>query len=427
MRRSPLSVLFFTVFLDLIGFGLIIPMLPFYAQRFGAGSFEVALLSASYSAMQFLFVPIWGELSDRIGRRPVLLTSILGTSGSMALLAVADSYPALLLTRVLQGIATANFATAQAYVADVTAPEDRARGMGLIGAALGLGFILGPFMGGVLASYSPVLPGLVAAGLSLLNFVLALRNLPESRPADVPRSAFSYTIALRALGRQLTFAPLREAAASTGVLLLVGVYFLHTLSFTNLESTFALFLCHRFGFAERGTGYMLGYVGVIVALIQGRFLGPLVRRFGEVKLVRAGFVMLAAGMVALALLPRLAVLGPAPAVPSAAAAQCVGSVAASTFVTRAGPLWLILVLIAAGNALVNPGISTLTSQAAPRERQGGTLGVQQAAGSLARVVGPLVGGFAFDAVGPAAPYWLAGAGMLLALSGALRLVQGARR
>ena len=179
---SPLVIIFFTVFIDLLGFGIIIPLLPFYAEHYGASAFVVGLLSTSFSAAQFLFAPLWGRLSDRIGRRPVILIGLLGSALSYALFAIATSLPLLFVARTLAGIAGANIPTAQAFIADVTTPEKRARGMGLIGAAFGLGFIFGPAIGGFLSHWGYAAPAWFAAALSFANFAAALVLLPESRP-----------------------------------------------------------------------------------------------------------------------------------------------------------------------------------------------------------------------------------------------------
>jgi DHA1 family tetracycline resistance protein-like MFS transporter len=418
--RSPLPTLFLTAFIDLLGFGLTIPLLPFYAQRYGASATEVSLLFASFSLMGFLFVPVWGELSDRVGRRPVLLTSIAATSASMLLLAFSNSFAMLLLSRVLQGIMTANLSTIQAYIADVTRPEDRARSMGMIGAAFGLGFILGPFFGGTLATYSLRAPGLAAAALAAVNFLLALRNLPESlnvRQAIVhspvagyregPREPdlqepFGPAVIGRVLLRQATLKPLREAFAQPELGLLIAVFFLQSFAFTNLEATFALYTRALFGFGPRETGFLFGYIGLLVVLVQGGVYGRLSRRFEELKLAQAGMFLVASAMVLLMLLPR------APGLLSLLQGND------PSFARRALPMWFILPLSSMGNALLNPSLSSATSKRGRADRLGGTLGVQQSAGALARVLGPLTAGFAFDRFGPGAPMTVAALGMIVA-------------
>jgi DHA1 family tetracycline resistance protein-like MFS transporter len=416
--RSPLPTLFLTAFIDLLGFGLTIPLLPFYAQRYGASALQVSLLFASFSLMGFLFVPVWGELSDRVGRRPVLLTSILATAGSMLLLAFADSYPLLLLSRILQGIMTANLSTIQAYIADVTKPEDRGRAMGMIGAAFGLGFILGPFFGGILAAYSFRAPGLAAAALATVNFLLALRNLPESLhlrkraapdatagyrdgaiEAELPKEPLGARVILRVLGRQAMLKPLREAMAQPAIAMLVTVFFLQTFAFTNLEATFALFTQDRFNFGSRETGFLFGYIGLVVVIVQGGVYGRLSRKHQDLALARAGMLFVGVAMFLLMLLPGRAA---AYALPPASPAE---------FIRRALPMWFILPISSVGNALLNPSLSAATSKRGRADRQGGTLGVQQSAGALARVFGPITAGLAFDHLGPSAPMAVAALGM----------------
>jgi MFS family permease len=410
-----LSTLFLTAFIDLLGFGLTIPLLPFYAQRYGATAVEVSLLFSSFSLMGFLFVPVWGELSDRVGRRPVLLISIAATAGSMLLLAFADSYPLLLMSRILQGIMTANISTIQAYIADVTTPQERGRAMGLIGAAFGLGFILGPFVGGVLSAVSFRAPGLAAAALATVNLALAFRNLPESLksklepqlhyregPKLVAPEPFSASVVARVLQRQLTLAPLREAFRQPAIAMLVVVFFVHSFAFTNMEATFALFVHNRFGFGAKESGYLFGYIGLMVVVAQATIYGRLSRKYADVKIARVGFVLITIAMVGLVLVPSGRWNA---AIPPANFQQ---------FLARVGPLWLILPFSSFGNAFINPSISAATSKRGRADRQGGTLGVQQSAGALARVVGPICAGVAFDHFGPAAPMAVAAGGMVLA-------------
>lgn len=404
--RSPLAALFLTVFIDLLGFGFTIPLLPFYAQRMHASGVQVTALSAAYSLMQFLCIPLWGELSDRVGRRPVLLGSIAATAVSMAALGLAPDYLSLLLVRMLQGVATANIATAMAYIADVTKPEERARGMGLLGAAFGLGFILGPFLGGVLGSYSHTLPGYAASLLALVNLGLAYRNLPESLSPELREAARARGTGLtHALRRQLTFSTLREGLRTPGLGRVVGVLFLYVTAFCSLETTFGLFLCHRFDFAERETGYFFALIGVGISLVQGVLLGRLVKAFGEVRLAQIGLALVAVGMFVLTRIERPEVLGPAARSMSEAAQRCVsGRHTVLAVLLLAWPVTLGSLFTSMSSAVLNPCLSTLTSRLAPRDRQGGTLGVQQSASSLARVLGPLLAGWSFDRGGPSAPY-----------------------
>jgi len=407
--------LILTVFIDLLGFGLTIPLLPLYARTFGATALEVTLLAAAYSAMQFVFVPVWSTLSDRVGRRPVLLVSIAATAVSMALLGFARSYHELLLVRVVQGIATANIAVAQAYIADVTEAEDRTRAMGMIGAAFGVGFILGPFFGGVLAHEGPALPGLAASALSLLNLALAWRGLPESHPH---RPAAERGAAWRVVRDQLALRALRDAGRTPALAALVATTFLHVVSFTQLEATFALHLCARLGFGARETGFAFAFLGLIVALVQGGALGRVARRYGEVVLVRAGLAMLVGAMARNASLPALAGADP----------LCRDALGAAAVFTRSWVLVAAIVATAVGNALVTPSLSTLVSRTTSHGAYGASLGAQQSAGALARVIGPSAAGVLYERYGSGAPYWCACGGMVaaLAVAASLRGVEARR-
>jgi MFS family permease len=376
-----------TVFLDLLGFGLVIPFLPGLARRLGAGDFVATMPGAIFSVMQFLFIPIWGRLSDRVGRRPVLLWSIFASSAGMALLGFAPTLPLVLAARAFSGVATANIAVAQAYIADVTPPAERARGMGIIGIAFGLGFILGPFVGGELSRF-PVLgregtlPAFVAAGLSAVNFLLALRNLPESLPPAARGQRVRRAV-------PLDVAAFREAVQTPGVGAAVAINFIFILWFAGMEQTFRLFTADRFGMSDAATGRVFGLVGVVSAAFQGGVVPRLAPRIGEARLVRNGLVVLAAAF---------ALLGLAPLFGSAGLAV----------------LYLASGLIAAGNGLTQPALPAYASRRARADSQGLTLGTLQSASALARAVGPLVGGALYAAIDPRAPYLIGAAGLLAA-------------
>lgn len=380
--RGRLGAIFLTVFLDLLGFGLVIPLLPRYAQSMQASSLAIGLLGASYSAMQFVFVPVWGRLSDRVGRRPILLGSILATAGSMLMLGWATSLVWLFLARIFGGIATANIATAQAYIADSTAPKERAKGMGLIGMAFGMGFILGPFFGGILASHSLGLPAKVAAGLSLFNFAWAFRALPESLPED-----------LRAKNRAekqrfvvgLDVALFRRTWALPGMALGIALFFIAAASFSNLEQTFALYTHDEFGLDSKHTGYILGGVGLVGALVQGGLIGRLSRAYGEVRLIRVGALIQSLSMAGIALAPGRPMI----------------------------VMYAASMLLSFGNGLTGPSLTSYASRRAPPEMQGGALGILQSMGALARVFGPTWGGFVYG-LGHRLPYVTAAIGLFFA-------------
>ncbi len=399
MKAAPrLGAIFLTVFVDLLGFGLVLPFLAKEARdTFGVSEFTATLLGSVYSLMQFLFVPVWGRLSDRVGRRPVLLWSIAGTSLSMAGLgaglAWGHSIAWLFAARAFGGIATANLGTASAYIADVTKPEDRARGMGLIGAAFGLGFILGPGIGGVLAKI-PVdgrhgaVPCFVAAGLSVANLVWVALGVAESLPPEKRAITASRRLA------PLNLEAMRAAFAIRGVGLAIGVNFIVIVSFTNLDQTFTFFCADLFGIDERGTGYVLAFIGVVAAIVQGGLVRPLSRRFDEATLIRAGALLQAVAFA--------------------------GLVAAGTSTARA-LLYASGGLLALGNGLTQPSTSAFISRRAPADRQGGTLGTNQSMASLARTFGPALGGWLYTSVGARAPYMAASVGMVVAFTLAMEL------
>lgn len=369
-RRSALAILFVIVFIDLLGFGMVIPVMATYAEGLGATKTATGWLMTGYSAMQFLLTPVWGRLSDRFGRRPLLLGSIAMTSLSFLAYAVAPSFAWLLASRLFAGAATANIAIAQAYVADVTAPEERARGMGMIGAAFGLGFVLGPAAGGFLSGVSTGLPGFAAAALAAANGVAALFLLPEpATRGEAPRRA-----GLRALLEEL---------GRPGIRRLIGVFFLAVTSFSMLEATFSLLAKHRYDLDQSRVNYMFAFIGVITVIVQGGLIGPLTRLYGEKAMLLVGLVLQAGGFAVLPFSGGVVGLG----------AACIP--------------------IAAGYGLVNPSLSAMLSRRARAGDQGATLGVGQSAGALGRIVGPISATTAYDHVWFAAPYLAAAA--LLAL------------
>lgn len=378
-----MSILFFIVLIDLVGFGVVIPLLPFYAERFHATPQVVGMAMATYSLGQLIAAPYWGRLSDRIGRRPVLLASLAGTAVAYLWLGFADALWMLFGARALGGLMAGNLSAAFAYVADVTPPARRARGMGMIGAAFGLGFILGPAIGGLLAGADPVhadfrTPALLAAGLSATALGIAFFILRESLSPEIraliaarPRRNHLQNI-LDLLGRP-----------RVGVWLLLS--FLSTFVFAGMESTFALWSERRFGWGPLQNGYLFAAVGIFSAAIQGGLIGRLAKRFGEKRLVVQGAAALAAG---LGLVP---------------------------FSSGLPLLALGMGLMAYGFSLLTPSLNSLLSLQVGPEEQGSTLGVARSATTLARVVGPPWAGFLFGALGRDWPYF-AGAGLMFCVA-----------
>jgi MFS transporter, DHA1 family, tetracycline resistance protein len=383
--RRALTTVFLTTLLDLIGFGMILPLLPFYAQEMHVTPFQIGLLFSSYSLAQLLFAPLVGRLSDRIGRRPVLLGSIAGGVASYLLFAWASSYAVMLLARGLSG-AAANYAVAQAYMADISTRENRARAMGLVGAAFGLGFVLGPAVGGILAEYGePRLVPLSAAALSAINFVIALFGLPESLPPELRgRGDTSWfgVASLRAVWRDV---PLRG---------LMALFFLVVLCFSMMETTLALFCQQFFGFGRRETSWLFVFVGIVLVAVQGGLLGRLVKRFGERRLIISGIVLMTMGLVLLPLTHR--------SVP-----------------------WLLagLFLLAVGQGIHNPSSLGLLSRLTDDRAQGSVIGVSRSFGALSRSIGPAAGTWIFGALGADWPFWTAGGLMLVALAVAFAVLR----
>ncbi len=388
MRKASLGTIFLTVFLDLLGFGLVIPFLPGFARLLGAGDLVAALTGAVYSLMQFLFVPVWGRLSDRIGRRPILLGSIAMTAVGMLLLGFADSLVLLFAARLLTGMATANIAVAQAYIADVTPPEGRARGMGVIGMAFGLGFIFGPFVGGMLAQVPIMgrpgaLPAFVAAALSIVNLVFAAVVLPESLTPERRGLDSGHRRSPLDLGA------IRQAFAHPEIGRALAINFMLVFWFSGMETTFRLFTDDAFAMSVGQTGAFLGLVGITMVVVQGGLIGRLTRKFGEVRLLVAGLLLQTVGFFLLGISPRFAI-----APQAALAGACI--------------------LIATGSGLVSPSVSSYVSRRAGADKQGLTLGTMQSLSALARVLGPAAGGALYQAVAPGAPYFAGSVGMLLA-------------
>ena len=364
-----MPTLFLIVVVDLVGFGLVIPLLPFYAVRFGASPQLVTALFAVYSLMSLLSAPLWGRLSDRIGRRPVLISSLAAGALAYLWMSAADALWMLFAARSLAGICAGNIAAAQAYIADVTAPENRAKGMGLIGAAFGLGFIIGPALGGLLAGDNPAsadlaTPALVAAGLSGLALLGVVLLLPESRPPEARRSAPARSRLAAILGA------LRRPVLSR----LMLIFFLVILAFSGMESTFALWAMRQFGWGPSQVAYIFAYVGVLSAILQGGLIGRLSLRFGEERLLLVGLALIGLGLLALPAARWLPLLA------------------------------LVLAALAVGMGLAQPSLSSLISRRAGREEQGEVMGVSQSVGSLSRVAGPLAAGVLFAEFGRDAPY-----------------------
>ncbi|GIV96931.1 MAG: tetracycline resistance MFS efflux pump [Herpetosiphonaceae bacterium] len=385
MRRSPLLAILLIAFISLMGFGIIIPLLPLYAEHYGAQPWQVGALSASYALMQFIFAPILGRWSDTIGRRPVLLISIAGTAAGFLLMGIAWSLPLLFVARILDGATGGNIAVAQAYISDISDEKERTKSIGLLGAALGLGFIFGPAIGGFLSSDGNFArPAFAAAALAMLSLLLTYVALPEP-----PRER--RTAAGRQTGRQQLSRSLRHPAVGP----LLAMALLTSLAFIGFETSFALFASRRLQFNSAHVGYTLAYVGVIVAIVQGGLLGKLVARWGEERLLIAGAALLAIGMLLLSI----------------------------TYTVL--ELLAVLSIIAIGNGLFDPTLASLVTRRSPASERGAHLGSLQALNSLARIGAPLAANTMLQLITPGAPYILAAWLLLLVSVLAIRLARSA--
>lgn len=367
MQKSRLTTIFLVVLVDMLGFSLILPLLPYYAETFGATPTIVGLLVASYAAAQMIGAPLLGRFSDRFGRRPVLLISIFGTFVGFILLGVGGSLLVLFISRMLDGLTGGNITVAQAYITDVTDEKNRAKGLGMIGAAFGLGFILGPAAGGLLSTYGYAVPSFVAAGLALINLAAVFFFLPESLTAEKraalaarPRPAFSLASLLSAMRRP-----------RVGPLLHVRFFF--GLAFAIFQSVFALYAQYRLNLDVRSTSFILTYVGVLSVIVQGFGVGRLTARFSDRQLIMGSVSIMAVSLLAWALTPNVPVL------------------------------LLVLIPTAVSGGILNTVLSSALTKAVYPEEIGGTLGLAASVESVTRVLAPTVGGVLLQQAGTWAP------------------------
>ncbi len=378
-----MPILFLIVFIDLIGFGIIIPLLPFYAEFFQATPEMVGLVMATYSFTQFLAAPFWGRLSDRIGRRPVLLVSLAGAVASYVWLGFAESLWMLFAARAAGGAMAGNISAAFAYVADITTRENRARGMGMIGAAFGLGFIAGPAIGGILAGSDPVnadfqSPAFAAAALSAAALILAFGILKESLSLEIRQE-----LAQQPPQKRLSL--FREALKRPHLGLLLTLTFLSTFVFAGLESTFAMWSRRQFGWGPEQNGYLFAFVGLLSALIQGGLIRRLARRFGEAGLIIQGSLALAIGI---AMIP---------------------------FCSNIMMLVIAMSIAGYGFSITSPALNSLISLQAGDDEMGGIMGVTRSASTIARFIGPAWAGLLFGVLGRDWPYFGGALIMLIVL------------
>ncbi len=383
---SPIFVIVMTIFVDITGFGMIIPLLPFYAETFQTGSTALGVLVASFSLMQFVFAPILGRVSDNVGRRPVLLLSILISSISFIIFALANSFLTLLLSRIIAGMATES-AVAQAYIADITSKKERTTGIGKVGAAFGAGFIIGPAIGGFLSVYGFSAPGFAAFALALLNFLFVFFFLPESTGHMYPSMRVASNSNAGYL-RKLINALERPLIGSILVIL-----FIITLAFSAIPVIAPLLGKAFFGFEEMEMSYVFVYIGVVQIVLQGFLIGRLAKKFGEEKLTVFGSLSMMLGIFTMPLIPHIMI-----------------------FLAS-------ITMIAVGIGTMNTAVPGFVSKRTPENEQGGMMGVTQSVSSIARVPGPLIGGVVWDFAGLVAPFFLSATLLLVAFGLGVRVLK----
>ncbi|GAB1442066.1 tetracycline resistance MFS efflux pump [Ignavibacteriales bacterium] len=368
-KNLPLTLIFLVVFIDLLGFGILIPILPTFAVKvLSMNESSVGIVVAIYSLTQFLFNPLFGSLSDRFGRRNIILISLLLNAAGYIVFAFTHSFLMLIISRVIAGIGGSSIGVAQAYIADVTTVQERAKGMGLIGVAFGLGFVFGPMLGGIFSKFGYEVTGFASASFSILAFILSYFYLPES----LKNLASNVTTKARKLLDIKAFTAVFQQKSS---LFVITLTFFLTFSVANIYGTFAILGSQQFGYTDFDNGMLFGIMGIVSAIMQGFLMGKLTKMFSQLQLLIIGFTSLALG---LALIPY-----------------------GSTFLLMS----LILGLMSVGTGALQPILLSLISQVASEAEQGMVLGLNQSLSSLARVLGPLWGGFAFQYLGYQIPFF----------------------
>ncbi len=375
MKKKPLYTIFLIVFIDLLGFGIILPLLPFIAEKFKASDFQVGLLAATYSFFQFVGAPILGDLSDRFGRKKILLISQIGTFAGFLLLGFANSLWLIFLSRLIDGLTGGNISIAQAYIADVTTSKNRARGMGIIGAAFGLGFIFGPALGGFLAQFGFAAPAFFAAFISLLSIFATMFLLKETvknnKVAPIQR-------------RKINFKKLYSLLKQKPIGFLIILFFALNLAFSSFQGIFALWAERKLNFGPQNIGYLFAYIGILSVLTQLKILPELLKRIKEIKLLQLGVLMRSIGLV---LVP---------------------------FSVFPFVIYISFFFIAIGNGISEPTLQSIASENVDQKHYGQVLGYLQSSGSLGRISGPILGGGLFEFIGTSAPFLFAGGTTFLA-------------
>jgi MFS transporter, DHA1 family, tetracycline resistance protein len=368
MKNKQLLTIFLIVFIDLLGFGIVLPLLPFIGEKYGANPFAIGLLTATYSFFQLISSPILGRLSDRYGRKKLLIISQFGTFIGFILLGLANSLPLIFISRIIDGATGGNISIAQAYISDVTDKNNRARAMGMIGAAFGLGFILGPTIGGLLSHFGYAIPAYFAAGVSTVTIFTNIFFLKES--VNIQKAKQSNKTAF-------TLNEMLKVVFASPVGIYIVVFFILNFAFSLMQGNFALWTQYTFNFGPTQNGLLFGYIGIIAVLVQLRILPLLLKKWTE-KIIFVNLTLL----MALALLSLIIVIHP----------------------------YLLIIpmtLLPLSNGLVNPVIQSLSTESVDPEDYGGTLGLLQSAGSLGRIIGPITGGYLFNILNKDIPFVIA--------------------
>jgi multidrug resistance protein len=373
-ERTPMPagywIIWTTVALDLVGFGIIVPILGRYAERFGANGLQVGLMFASFSVAQMVFAPILGRISDKVGRKPVIVFSLIGTAVGSFVTGAAGALWVLFLGRILDGASGASVAVAQGAVADIAPPEQRARLMGMLGAAFGVGFVVGPALGGLAALGGPHVPFYLAGSIAAVNAIAAMIRLPETKPDT----------------SHITEKHQRGTALSPALKRFALVGFLSMLGFAGFEATFSIWGEKQFGFTEGSASIVFVFVGVTLVAVQGGLIGPLTQRLGSRKLLRIGLSLVAVGLLLLG-------------------------------VTTTWPmLFVALFLLSLGQGMSGPSGSALVAELAPVERRGEAIGYQQSTAAFGRVAGPVMAGALFDHVGINSQFLVSGILIMVAVA-----------
>ena len=369
MKNKSLLTIFLIVFIDLLGFGIILPLLPYIAEKYSANPFQIGMLTATYSFFQLIAAPILGRLSDRYGRKKLLIISQFGSAVGYLILGLSGNLPLLFLSRIIDGITGGNISIAQAYIADVTTKENRARGMGIIGAAFGLGFIFGPAIGGFLSKFSYSAPAYFATVVSLLSVfatVFFLKETVDEKKAKVSPKT------------KLNFGEFKRVFSIQPIGLLIFVFLILNFAFSIMQGNFSLWTQKTFNYGPAENGWLFAYIGILAVLVQLRVLPFLTKKFSEKTIL---YISLFSMFIGLSLIP---------------------------FSLNANFLYVALFFLPLGNGLANPTIQALASENVPHEEYGGTLGILQSAGSLGRIIGPIVGGIIFQSFGKDNTFYFAG-------------------